>query len=183
MRGRLHLPRQHGGHTVVAQPNELQPRRQCGSFSRRLPQCQSGNQSQAIPSRLLNSGNQTEFRKCRQSGKAFYGDPKARGCTGASGNPLENPTDSLVATVRCSQFLLCLVGTHGSRVPPLYYLGRLVAAAELEVNDYLRNEERSRQALEEVLPTYVNGRDFSECAKDTAALYRPQRLLACAAPV
>ena len=56
-------------------------------FSRRLPQCQSRTQSQAIPSRLLNSGNQTEFSKCRLSGKAFYGDLKARGCTGASGNP------------------------------------------------------------------------------------------------
>ena len=75
------------------------------------------------------------------------------------------------------------MGTHGSRVPPLYYLGPLVAAAELEVIDYLRNEERARQALKEVLPIYVNGREFRDCAKDTAALYRPLRLLACAAPV
>ena len=126
-------------------------------FSGRLPHCQSRNQSQAIFSRLLNSGNQTEYLKCRLSAKAFYGDPKARGCTGAS-----------------------LVGTYGSRVPPLYYVGRLVAAAELEVINYLRNEERARQ---EILPVDVNGRDFSEFAKDTAALYRPQRLLACAASV
>ena len=48
-------------------------------FSGRLLHCQSRNQSQAIFSRLLNSGNQTEYLKCRLSGKAFYGDPKPGG--------------------------------------------------------------------------------------------------------
>ena len=99
---------------------------------------------------------------------------------GASSKQQQNLTESLCATSRSSQFLLRKLIKQRSRLPACY---SGTAGSSCGGQRIQTSENRPRQVLKEIRRKYVDGRDGSKCAKDTAMPCRPLRLLACTTPV
>ena len=101
----------------------------------------------------------------------------------ASGNQQQNLSESLCATSRSSWFLLRQLIRQKSRLPALNAVNRGRAGSSCGGQRIQTTENRPRQVLNEIRGKYVDGRDGSKCAKDTATPCRPLRLLTCMAPV